>query len=56
MEDYSDKNLRALIAEMIKISEATKSVADRANPQDRLVGTDKSCHPAAFHRVLFDLL
>ena len=52
MEDYSDKNLRALIAEMIKISEATKSVADRANPQDRLVGTDKSYRPSS---VLFNM-
>ena len=52
MEDYSDKNLRALIAEMIKVSEATKSVADRANPQSSVVGTDKSYRPSS---VLFNM-
>jgi len=52
MEDYSDKNLRALIAEMIKISEATKSVAGRVNQQKTVVGTDKSYRPSS---VLFNM-
>ena len=52
MADYWDDNLRALIAEMISMSEASKSIGDKAVQQKTLVGTDSSYRPSA---VLFSM-
>lgn len=52
MAAYSDDKLRALIAEMINISEASKSVGDPGSKQKGLVGTDSSYRPSS---VLFSM-